>query len=229
MTTPPPPGWYADPQAPDSHVRWWDGGRWTEHVQVVSTERFTEDGEPLAGWWQRVGQYVIDSLVIDVLILLVALPFLIHEAPRIGADLDRLSRESLRTGTPASASQLLDVLEPTILVVSLISTVVFCLYVATCLRWKGRTAGMAAVGIAVRTVESGGGRLPWGAILRRLVVQQVGALAYVPALALGSGVSVVVLGDLAGLFYLLDVLWPLWDRRRQTLHDRVAGTVVVRR
>jgi len=26
---------------------------------------------------------------------------------------------------------------------------------------------------------------------------------------------------------LLDVLWPLWDRKRQTLHDKLVGSVVV--
>jgi len=26
----------------------------------------------------------------------------------------------------------------------------------------------------------------------------------------------------------LDLLWPLWDRRNQTLHDKAAGTVVLR-
>lgn len=26
---------------------------------------------------------------------------------------------------------------------------------------------------------------------------------------------------------LLDSLWPLWDQRRQTLHDKIAGTIVV--
>jgi uncharacterized RDD family membrane protein YckC len=27
---------------------------------------------------------------------------------------------------------------------------------------------------------------------------------------------------------ILDVLWPLWDRQNQTLHDKAAGTVVLR-
>ena len=31
-----------------------------------------------------------------------------------------------------------------------------------------------------------------------------------------------------GLFTLLDGLWPLWDPRRQALHDKIAGSVVVR-
>ena len=31
----------------------------------------------------------------------------------------------------------------------------------------------------------------------------------------------------AGLFILVDYLWPLWDRNRQTLHDKMAETLVV--
>jgi uncharacterized RDD family membrane protein YckC len=27
---------------------------------------------------------------------------------------------------------------------------------------------------------------------------------------------------------LLAYLWPLWDRRNQTLYDKMAGTIVVR-
>jgi uncharacterized RDD family membrane protein YckC len=27
---------------------------------------------------------------------------------------------------------------------------------------------------------------------------------------------------------LVDLLWPLWDKRKQTLTDKFAGTVVVR-
>ena len=26
---------------------------------------------------------------------------------------------------------------------------------------------------------------------------------------------------------LLDVLWPLWDRKHQTLHDKLVGSVVI--
>jgi len=27
---------------------------------------------------------------------------------------------------------------------------------------------------------------------------------------------------------VLDVLWPLWDRRNQTLHDKIVGTLILR-
>ena len=33
---------------------------------------------------------------------------------------------------------------------------------------------------------------------------------------------------LLGVIWLLDMLFPLWDAKRQTLHDKVAGSVVVR-
>ena len=38
MTAATPPNWYPDPQNA-SFVRWWDGQRWTEHVQPVAPER----------------------------------------------------------------------------------------------------------------------------------------------------------------------------------------------
>lgn len=36
MTTPagPPQGWYADPNGPTGQQRWWDGEKWTEHMQA---------------------------------------------------------------------------------------------------------------------------------------------------------------------------------------------------
>lgn len=32
----PPAGWYANPENP-AQSRWWDGLRWTEHIQVATT------------------------------------------------------------------------------------------------------------------------------------------------------------------------------------------------
>jgi uncharacterized RDD family membrane protein YckC len=31
-----------------------------------------------------------------------------------------------------------------------------------------------------------------------------------------------------GLIWLLDMLFPLWDSKKQTLHDKIVGTVVIR-
>ena len=38
---------------------------------------------------------------------------------------------------------------------------------------------------------------------------------------------ILVLSLISSLAYLLDVLWPLWDDKRQAIHDKVAATNVV--
>ena len=61
--------------------------------------------------------------------------------------------------------------------------------------------------------------LGWVAsLLRALVYQGPGVVANLSP----------VLGFL-GLFSLINVLWPLWDSKRQAIHDKVAKTNVVRK
>lgn len=73
-------------------------------------------------------------------------------------------------------------------------------------RW-GRSLGKAAVGVTVVRSEDAG-RVSYGR-------------------ALGRAASFEALAFL-GITLLLAVLWPLWDTRRQTLYDKMAGTIVVR-
>jgi uncharacterized RDD family membrane protein YckC len=62
------------------------------------------------------------------------------------------------------------------------------------------------------------GPLSWGTVLLRWVTQNIaGVFAVVP-----------VVGTLASVYPLLDALWPLWDSRKQALHDKAARTNVVR-
>jgi uncharacterized RDD family membrane protein YckC len=92
------------------------------------------------------------------------------------------------------------------------------LYDVLFLRFRGATPGKMLLGIRVRLLDRPG-RLPWGTIVVRLLVQfgVPGLLAVVP----------VVGTFLRSVFQLLDGLWPLWDGRRQALHDKAARTVVV--
>jgi len=75
----------------------------------------------------------------------------------------------------------------------------------------GQTFGKRALGIQVRDAAGPGG--PIGAQRAALRYVTVGLWRVVPFF---------------GLFTLLDGLWPLRDLRRQALHDKLAGTVVVR-
>lgn len=71
---------------------------------------------------------------------------------------------------------------------------------------KGATLGKMMVGIKVVAADTGA-RCDYGkAFLRWLI---------------GAVINIVPFG------FFVDVLWPLWDERRQALHDKVAGTLVV--
>jgi uncharacterized RDD family membrane protein YckC len=72
---------------------------------------------------------------------------------------------------------------------------------------RGQTVGKMALGIAVRDARTGA---PVGA------ARALGRRIFFFACYLGF---VIV--------FLVNILWPLWDPRRQALHDKVAGTVVV--
>jgi uncharacterized RDD family membrane protein YckC len=100
--------------------------------------------------------------------------------------------------------------------VALIITVVLSLAYATilCGGRRGQTVGMMLV--RVRVVRDGSlDALGYGRAFGRAIVQQVFQTVGV----------LVTLGFLVGL---LDGLWPLWDKKRQTLHDKVVRTVVLR-
>jgi uncharacterized RDD family membrane protein YckC len=75
---------------------------------------------------------------------------------------------------------------------------------------KGQTLGKIALKIQVREATSGGPLGPEKAVVRYLVD---GIAAFVPALL---------------VFNLLDGLWPLWDPKRQAIHDKVVNSLVIK-
>jgi len=70
---------------------------------------------------------------------------------------------------------------------------------------RGYSIGQGVV--KVKVVDANGGLLTQGTALIRLLVQA--AMGFVPFLP------------------LLDLLWPLWDQQRQTLHDKAVGCYVI--
>src|SRR5689334_9870684 len=82
-----PAGWYPDPAEPaeGGRQRYWDGRRWTEHVHAAApysqaSRQTTPDGQALAGWWHRVGAYLIDQVIQGILTLLIGLPMVLRVA-----------------------------------------------------------------------------------------------------------------------------------------------------
>lgn len=246
-----PAGWYPDPDpdVPPEHrgQRYWDGATWTEHVQpppgayprpgapggpyspipgyptepgyggAPAAVATTPDGERLAGWWQRVGAYVIDLLVMTPLVFLLAWPWM-SDILSAYSELVGDAMTSTRSGgaMPDQAAVLGEIVVP-VLMVTVIGVGVNFVYNVTFLKWRAATPGKMAVGLRVRLREIPG-PLSWGTVLRRWLGQNWYGLA--------SGVP--ILGGVASLWPVVDLLWPLWDDKNQALHDKVAKTNVVR-
>jgi uncharacterized RDD family membrane protein YckC len=86
-------------------------------------------------------------------------------------------------------------------------------YQAVMLASKGQTLGNMAASTVVVDAKTGAqvdaGRA-WGRSAMEALISFGGGLLF-------------------GIPMLLDILWPLWDKQNQTLHDKVAGTVVVKK
>lgn len=168
----------------------------------------TPDGQPLAMWWHRVGARVIDGLLLAVvggLIANVVVP----------GFWGNLMDWAMSTPDPMAAmpAELAAQQRSWGLTVGVIGIV----YEIVTVTLLGGSLGKLATGLRIRLRDQPG-NLGWGAsAIRALIYQGVGLLASLST-ALGF----------LGFFNLINVLWPLWDDKRQAIHDKVAKTNVVR-
>jgi uncharacterized RDD family membrane protein YckC len=91
---------------------------------------------------------------------------------------------------------------------TVLSFILSATYVTLMLSRRGQTVGNMAVGTRVVDARTGG-----------LVS---------PGKAFGRYVSELIMTILLIVPVILDFLWPLWDGQNQTLHDKIAGTFVIR-
>jgi uncharacterized RDD family membrane protein YckC len=178
----------------------------------------TPDGVPLAGWWWRVLAYVLDAILVGIVVALVAAPW-ISDAYQIYRDwFDDLVRtfDAGDSSTVDTEQLQRDLARPIAFIVGIQLVVGFCYHVGF-LMWKQATPGKLMVGLRVRLRERPG-PMPLGTVMVRWASQfGVAILNLVP-----------VVGALIGIYTLLDVLWPIWDDKKQALHDKIARTNVVR-
>jgi uncharacterized RDD family membrane protein YckC len=205
-----PPG-QQNPQFPGSQQQpGWNAPAYPG-LQPVAT---TPDGQPLAGYWQRVGAYIIDGIIQFVLLMLLGgwLAFKGFEpvwdefvaAMESGdsAAFDTITADNLNLGY--------------ILAFGIVAAVITFAYSVFFLSRTGATPGKMALGISVRRRDRPG-VLSVGDAAKRTSLQA--------ALSLLSNIP--LLGNLFSLVALADLLWPAWDQRKQALHDKIAGTNVV--
>ncbi|MDA8295538.1 MAG: RDD family protein [Actinomycetota bacterium] len=154
-------------------------------------------GAPLAGWWQRVGAFVLDWLVLGVpwFIITFAITDVFGHPERV----------LLSNGTHTTTKTIGAWIWLLYGLSAVISAIYFAYFNGT---RAGQTPGNRAPGIAVRDIDTGA-PIGWRRGFVRFGVRFVLYLLFV----------------VPGLF---NDLFPLWDRRRQTIADKAARSVMVR-
>lgn len=209
-TTPMPQGWQGQDAPQQAHYP----GQYPHYPQPpqatgpagwMTTGPSTADGVPLASWGKRLLAWILDGIIISVVsnvLTPMVIPGYDATGRRITDELTRALEASDDAAVRAAVTELASVALQAGLVTFLIASVYAIAFWTT----TAQTPGKMAVGISVRHTDRPG-PLTVGTAIRRRILALVAIV--VPFLS------------------LIDGLWPLWDSRRQALHDKVASTQVV--
>ncbi len=225
-----PPDWYPDPSGSGA-LRYWDGQQWTAHLAAAPRQTATTpDGVRLAGWWHRVGAALLDNVIVGIASLPFTIAAQISMQDRMQGLADELQRR-VDENDPGALSwylhQLADLWQQHAWIYAAPAALVF-LVTAVCLRVWGGTPGKLITGLRVRLRERPG-NLGWGrAAARALLYPALNSVVIFLGFASGSLVVLGIAFAVVIVWGLLDPLWATWDPRKQTLHDKVVGTNVVR-
>ncbi|MDQ3570447.1 MAG: RDD family protein [Actinomycetota bacterium] len=151
----------------------------------------------MAEWWKRLVAIIIDGLILGV-------PLFILYIILIAGSISQTTIDPI-TGEIEGGGGILGGAFLLFFLVAIAANLAY--YGILNGGAAGQTVGKKVMKIQVRDANSGG---PIG------VGRGVGRAA-IPSVA----------GALCFLVSLLDGLWPLWDDKRQALHDKVANSVVV--
>ncbi len=172
----------------------------------------TPDGQPLAGWGMRLLARLIDGLIMVIITWLTA----IVVAPDF---LERYTEFVMDAGSQGSVLALPSDIQSDMFRIGLVSGLLSFAYEILTLKFLGGSLGKLATGLRVRLRERPG-PLSWStAAIRSLVWTGPSLLSSAPAVG----------GLFTGLFSLLNGLWPLWDKDKQSLNDKFAKTNVVKK
>ncbi len=156
-------------------------------------------GPVYATWGIRAGGYLIDFVIFAAVTVVLALLMRHSQTLQVHFMMKRgANRQRTFSALPFIISALLYLVYGTIF----------------CGSRRGQTVGMMAVG--VRAVRDG--------TFERLGYTRAGVRALAESLLR----SLELLNPFLLVVWLIDVLYPLWDGKRQTLHDKVGGSVVLR-
>jgi uncharacterized RDD family membrane protein YckC len=196
-----PPGWYPDPQGIPGSQRYWNGSTWTEHVQAPGFMPPPPAAPTPSGQFlASYGQRLGGWLLDWVILAVVNIPVV----ALLGGFTHTDTTNQLNSGRTTSVSfnvHWWGILISAVLIVGY--GTIFCG------SNRGQTIGMMAVGVRAVDLATG---------------QPIGY-----ARAFGRALVEYLLAVALFLPWVIDMLFPLWDPKKQTLHDKSVRSVVVQR
>lgn len=176
----------------------------------------TPDGQPLAGWGMRFLARIIDGILTTIVLATIGLTVVTPDL--IDQYLDWFDELATMDPNAQASFTLPDELQRSTTTFTLFFAAGLLVYEVVLVRLFGGTLGKLMTGLRVRLRDQPGS-VPWGsALIRGAVWTGPSFLGWVP-----------VLGNVIGLFTIVNGLWPLWDSKKQSLNDKVAKTNVVKR
>ncbi|WP_192498791.1 RDD family protein [Ornithinimicrobium pratense] len=201
-----------DPQQPYVQQGQWQGASMPGAYpgQLAGSRATTPDGQPLAGWWHRVLARLIDGILLGIVGFLVVMPL---AAPDFTDNLGTWMDDVLTTAQAGStmAPTMPAGLESDLFRITMASLIFGLVYEIGMVHLFGGTVGKLITGLRVRLRETPGNPTLGAAAIRGAIYQLLPQIPY-----------------LGWIATLLNYLWPLWDPKRQALHDKAAKTNVVR-
>lgn len=205
-TVMPQPGWQVEPGPQYPYEQYQQYRQYQQSSGWPSLGPTTSDGVPLASWGKRLVAWILDSLLIYAVVSNFITPLLLSDYDaKIEAFSNATAEAMVNEDQAAFVDSLVDILAIS-LQAALIAFLVGSVYSIAFWTTTAQTPGKMAAGISVRHTDRPG-PLTLGIALKRRVIELLAV--FVPFLSLFDG------------------LWPLWDGKRQALHDKVASTQVV--
>ena len=169
----------------------------------------------LAEWWQRLLARLVDDVILIILtspVWILGLLPLFRRIQRLADQYPDLSQPAAAQAFNDSVSQLIAGMAGTFLLIGAGIGVISFGYDWLQHGLWGQTIGKRVMGTKVVTADT---RAP---ISGQAACGRAAVYALVP-----------VVPSVGSLFALINEAWLLWDPRRQCLHDKAAGTVVVKK
>ena len=181
--------------------------QWPEANEYPAHRPGPAPGLEYAGFWIRFAAYLIDLIPLTIVSILIMLPIL-NEMGTVFADMPELPRRPTAAQFEAwerEYTQRIAPLMARMYTTSGLLQLVSVVYYVGFWAWRGQTPGMIALGL--RILKESDGTKPG---LGRSILRYVGFF-----------ISMLVL--------FIGLIWAAFDPRKQGWHDKIAGTVVVKR